>query len=198
MFKSFSGEILDAKKLKCQILSLFMITIQEVLIVFLVGSFFGWAFETIRTWIVNKKFTNKGFLRGIYLPVYGFGAIIVLLISYLEINLFYRILLFLVSITLLEFIGGIIFLKKGIKLWDYDWRYNYKGIISVYSSFLWIILALIFYFFIFPDFKIISNFLFEYKIIKVFILLIYLTICIDFVTRIRKLKHLFPQTFQSS
>ncbi|MEN7981953.1 MAG: putative ABC transporter permease [Nanoarchaeota archaeon] len=161
--------------------------IQEMILVFLIGSFFGWIFETIRTGIINKQFTNRGFLKGIYLPIYGFGAVIVLLISYLDINLFYRILLFLISITLLEFVIGIIFLKNGIKLWDYNWSYNYKGLVSIYSSFLWLILALIFYFFIFPDIKIISEVLFKYNIMKVFILLIYFTIFIDFVTRIKKL-----------
>jgi uncharacterized membrane protein len=161
--------------------------IKEVILVFLVGSFFGWIFETIRAGIVNRKFTNRGFLKGIYLPIYGFGAVFVLLISYLNMNLFYRSLLFLSSITLLEFAVGIIFLKKGIRLWEYDWGYNYKKIISIYSSFLWLMLALFFYFFIFPDIKTISEFLFGSTEMKIFILLVYLTIFIDFITRIRKL-----------
>jgi uncharacterized membrane protein len=134
-------------------------------------------------------------LKGIYLPIYGFGAVFVLLISYLEMNLFYRSLLFLSSITLLEFVVGIIFLKKGIRLWEYDWGYNYKKIISIYSSFLWLMLALFFYFFIFPDIKTISEFLFDSLAMKIFMLLVYLTIFIDFATRIRKL---FPQSFKSS
>jgi uncharacterized membrane protein len=169
--------------------------IKEVILVFLVGSFFGWIFETIRAGIANRKFTNRGFLKGIYLPIYGFGAVFVLLISYLEMNLFYRSLLFLSSITLLEFVVGIIFLKKGIRLWEYDWGYNYKKIISIYSSFLWLMLALFFYFFIFPDIKTISEFLFDSLAMKIFMLLVYLTIFIDFATRIRKL---FPQSFKSS
>lgn len=161
--------------------------IQEILLVFIVGSFSGWIFETLISLILYKRFTKRGFLKSSYLPAYGFGAIIVLLISYLDINLFYRILSFLISTTLLELTFGMILLKRGIRVWKYDWSYNYKEIISIYSSILWVILALIFYFFIFPDFKIITEFLFEYEVFKIFVLLFYVTISIDFIARIKRL-----------
>ncbi len=168
--------------------------IQEVLLVFLVGSFFGWIFETIRFFAVNRKLTNRGFLKGIYLPIYGFGAVSVLLISYLGLNLFYKSLLFLFSITLLEFVVGIFFLKKGIRLWEYNWSYNYKGIVSIYSSVLWLIFAWAFYYFIFPEIGILTEILFEHLIIRIFVFLVYLTMLIDFFTRIRRLFFKTPKS----
>jgi len=168
--------------------------LQEILLVFLIGSFFGWVFETIRAGIVNRRFTNRGFLRGIYLPIYGFGAIFVLLISYFNLNLFYRSLFFVVSLTLLEFVVGIFFLKRGVRLWEYDWGFNYKKIISVYSSLLWLALALFFYFFVFNDFREITKVLFEHLTIRVFVVLVYATILIDSVTRIRRLFSKSPKS----
>jgi len=156
-------------------------------LVFLFGSFFGWILETLISEIFYDKFRKRGFLQSIYLPAYGFGAIIVLLISYLDINLFYRGLLFLFSLTLLEFISGIFFLNRHIRVWEYDWGYNYKEIVSVYSSLWWLVLALIFYYFIFPEFKTITEILFRYGAIKLFVLLVYLTMIVDSITKFRKL-----------
>ncbi len=50
-----------------------------------VYSFIGWVYETIICSVEQKKFIKRGFLYGCYCPVYGFGAIIdILLISWIE------------------------------------------------------------------------------------------------------------------
>ena len=42
-------------------------------------SFAGWVLESVSKTIEQKKFVNSGFLHGPFCPIYGFGAIIMLL-----------------------------------------------------------------------------------------------------------------------
>lgn len=45
-------------------------------LIFIVYSVIGWIYEVMWFLIVKDKFVNRGFLFGPYLPVYGFGALI--------------------------------------------------------------------------------------------------------------------------
>jgi len=104
-----------------------------------------------------KKFINPGFMSGCVVPLYGFGAVIMNIIcnlfSGIESN-YKIILIFVMSVILLsilEFISGHILLKYfHLKLWDYSmYKYNYKGFICLEFSFIWGLLALVFYLFIY-------------------------------------------------
>jgi uncharacterized membrane protein len=119
--------------------------------IFFLGSFLGWIIEFIYRSITNKRLYNPGFLNGFYLPLYGFGALILYIISSFNIALTYKIILFFVILTLLEYITGIIFIKFfKVKLWDYnDIELNYQGIICLRFSIYWTILAVLYYFFLY-------------------------------------------------
>ena len=126
----------------------------HLLLVFSVGAVTGWVIELIyRTFVSQKKLVNPGFLSGPYLPLYGFGTVILFLLSTLEIPILYRAFLFLVVTTVLEWVTGEFFLKFfNIRLWDYSTqKLNYKGLICPLFSVFWTILALVFYFFAFPS-----------------------------------------------
>ena len=43
--------------------------------------FFGWCFESTVVSVSKKKFVNRGFMRGPFLPLYGSGAIMMLVVS---------------------------------------------------------------------------------------------------------------------
>ena len=45
-------------------------------------SFMGWVYETSICSISQKKFINRGFLKGPVCPVYGFGALVCILFLY--------------------------------------------------------------------------------------------------------------------
>lgn len=47
---------------------------------FILYSFLGWAYESTLCSITGKKLVNRGFLTGPLCPVYGFGALLILLV----------------------------------------------------------------------------------------------------------------------
>jgi uncharacterized membrane protein len=137
------------------------------LTIFALASVLGWILESFyRSINTEKRLINPGFLSGPYLPLYGFGVLSLSAISYLEINLIIKILLFAISTTLLKFITGIIFINYyKIKLWDYSDRFlNFKGIIAPIFTFYWTFLSLIFYHFIYPLVSQISKFVISHQI----------------------------------
>ena len=54
--------------------------IMDNYIIFFVYAFIGWIYEVSWYLIVRHKFVNRGVLLGPYLPIYGFGILILLLI----------------------------------------------------------------------------------------------------------------------
>ena len=125
---------------------------------FVIGSLFGWILELFfRRFISQKKWMNPGFLTGPYLPIYGFGIIILYGVSNIPLGLesqildvLIRIIIIGVGMTLIEFIAGLIFIKGfKIKLWDYSNRKgNIMGIICPIFSVAWLAVGSLYYFFL--------------------------------------------------
>lgn len=122
--------------------------------IFFIGSTLGYVLELFYRRIAGGKWVNPGFLIGPYLPIYGFGLCILTLIYLLfyKLNVWsvFIILLMGASMTFIELIGGLCFLKTGgVKLWDYSERkWNYKGIICPLFSLIWTLISAIYYYFI--------------------------------------------------
>jgi uncharacterized membrane protein len=97
---------------------------------FIIYSFVGWLYETVLCSIRERKLINRGFLNGPFCPVYGFGAIIVLLVlggrSDNVIELFLAAALLTCT---LEYITSYLLEKLfHTKWWDYSNRhYNLNG-----------------------------------------------------------------------
>ena len=47
---------------------------------FLTYSMMGWLVESVYMSICNRKLTNRGFVRGPFCPIYGFGALTVFIL----------------------------------------------------------------------------------------------------------------------
>ena len=122
--------------------------------IFFIGSTIGWIFELFFRRLLHGKWVNPGFLVGPYLPIYGFGLTIMTLVHYVfdtyyDLGPILSIILIGVLMTLLELIGGLIFLKSGVRLWDYrDRKYNFKGVICPLFSFIWTSFGALYYLFI--------------------------------------------------
>lgn len=130
-------------------MSLFLIFV----FIFFIGSTVGWVLELFYRRFESKKWVNPGFLVGPYLPIYGLGlSIMSLLHMFLDgynFNPIITILLMGLCMTLLELIGGLIFLKAGVRLWDYRGFFlNFKGVICLRFTLIWTALGALYYYFL--------------------------------------------------
>ena len=130
---------------------------------FLLYSILGYLLETLAAFITKSNF-KSGILFGPWTPVYGLGAVLIILISrYFFVNLHMprwkeTIIVFIVItfvLTLIEWIGGIgiEFLFKKV-FWDYSSDPTSIGhYISLRMSLIWGIGSIIFIYVIYPFLK---------------------------------------------
>ena len=70
--------------------------------------FCGWCFESAYVSVRTRKLTNRGFMRGPFLPIYGSGAIMMLVVSMpFQDNIFLTYLAGCVGATALEYVTGV-------------------------------------------------------------------------------------------
>ena len=139
-----------------------------VLYLFFFGAGGGWVLELLFRRFFSganpeRKWLNPGFLFGPCLPLYGFGTVLLFILSELDHQLFgsfsgtfwYYPVMFVVmalAMTLLEYIAGITCLKvMHLRLWDYSklWG-NIQGIICPLFTFFWGVLSALYYFLLYP------------------------------------------------
>lgn len=107
---------------------------------FVIYSMLGWLVESIYMSLCNRKLTNRGFGKGPFCPIYGFGAVIgYLVLTPLKDN---HLLLYIsgaVLATAFEFaVGKLMIHFLGELWWDYHEKpLNYKGIICLESTIAW-------------------------------------------------------------
>ena len=123
---------------------------------FLIFSFLGWLLETVYAIYELGHFTKRGFLYGPICPIYGFGALILIIFlsKYKKKNLklfIYAAIIFSVFEYIVGYAMDALFAAKW---WDYTNEFfNLNGRISIFYSFVWGISAILFINFIFPFFK---------------------------------------------
>ncbi len=115
-------------------------SIYEILELFLTYAFLGWCVEVIFHAVVKGRFINRGFEIGPICPIYGFGALSVIL--FLEPLKSRWALLFISSVvftTAIEFAAGFLLEKLfHEKWWDYSNEpFNIKGYICPRFSIMW-------------------------------------------------------------
>jgi uncharacterized membrane protein len=103
--------------------------------------------------MLDKHFTNRGFLKGPYLPIYGSGAMaVVYVVQPLVSNPLLIFLFGLIVCSIIEYAGSLILEKAfKIKLWDYsNYKININGRVCGINSFLFGVLSLVVIYFINP------------------------------------------------
>lgn len=108
--------------------------------IFFIYSFLGWVWECTYALIKDKKLINRGFLYGPIIPIYGFGAISVLIVTIpYEKNMALTYLIGMASATTLEYITGLLMEKIfEIRYWDYsENKFNINGYICLYAALCW-------------------------------------------------------------
>ena len=88
---------------------MFQYSIIQWLFFFYFYSFFGWCFESAYVSISKNRFVNRGFMRGPFLPLYGTGGIMMLLVSMpFQNNIFMVYVAGCLGATVLEYVTGVV------------------------------------------------------------------------------------------
>jgi len=120
---------------------------QYLLLYFLIYSLLGWLMETAYAVYEFGHFVKRGFLFGPICPIYGYGAIILILfLSKYKNNSFKLFFLSAIIFSLFEYtVGFALDAMFASKWWDYSNEFfNLNGRISVMFSFVWGISAILF------------------------------------------------------
>lgn len=102
--------------------------------------FFGWCFESTFVSLKSGKLVNRGFMRGPFLPLYGSGAIMMLVVSMpFRDNVLLTYVAGVIGATALEYVTGVVMeVLFKVRYWDYSNRLlNFQGHICLRSSIVW-------------------------------------------------------------
>lgn len=106
----------------------------------------GWIFESTYVSLSNRKWINRGFMKGPWLPLYGSGAVIILLVT-LPFQQYPVAVYFAgaITATILEYFTGVVMLKLfKVRYWDYSHRkIQFQGHICLVSTIAWGFLSLL-------------------------------------------------------
>lgn len=115
-------------------------TVAQWLFFFYFYCFFGWCFESSYVSLKKRHPVNRGFMRGPFLPLYGSGAVMMLVASMpFQSNLLLTYIAGCIGATLLEYVTGVTMeaLFK-MRYWDYsNQKFNFQGHICLTSTLAW-------------------------------------------------------------
>lgn len=172
--------------------------ISLLFIYWIIYSFIGWILETVYCSILSGKFEERGFLNGPLVPIYGFGAMIILatLLPYA----FNPVLVFLLGLILtssLEYLTSYI-MEKAFKMrwWDYSEMFmNINGRVCLLNSTMFGALSLILVEYIHPVIvDLVANISMEYLNYIAFTL--FAVVIIDFIASLRATLNLQSRLFE--
>ncbi|MCD7806816.1 MAG: hypothetical protein LUH19_05670, partial [Lachnospiraceae bacterium] len=125
---------------------MFDYTVEQWLFFFYFYCFFGWVFESTYVSLKSHHLVNRGFMHGPFLPLYGTGAIMMLVVSRpFADNLILTYIAGCVGATVLEYLTGAwMEAMFKVRYWDYsDKRFNVKGYICLGSTLTWGLLTIL-------------------------------------------------------
>lgn len=164
----------------------------EIIIYFITYSFLGWVMESIFRSIGEKKLINTGFLKGPFCPIYGVGAIIMLLfLKRFSDNLVILFIVSVVVLTIWEYLVGVLLEKLfHTKYWDYsNHKFNFQGRICLTNSVFWGFLGIVFVKYIHP---VVENLMskIDIKILIFVYIILGIVIIVDTISSIIKVKNI--------
>ena len=123
-----------------------MMAILQWFLWFIVYSFMGWAYESAICSVEQKRFINRGFLKGPLCPVYGFGALTCILLLYRRTENIVALFLMGMFLTcVVEYITAVLLEKLfDSKWWDYsNRRFNLNGRICLLGAMVFGVLSVL-------------------------------------------------------
>ena len=150
---------------------------------FFIYSFIGFIYENIIEFVRGKK-PGGGMLYGPFTPIYGIGALLILVISkfifnILNLNKVLEVIIIVLSLTIiltvLEWIGGILIEKIfHVTFWNYsNFKFHIGKYVALEVSFIWALGSLLVIYVLQP---LINKFIFSIPSYVTYILIIILTI----------------------
>lgn len=115
-------------------------SLTQWLLFFFLYCFLGWIWECLYVSAYEKRWINRGFLYGPLTPIYGFGAVTVILItSPVQESIPMIFLVGMTSATVLEYGTGVVLQRLfQARYWDYTSnRLNLDGYICPFCSLGW-------------------------------------------------------------
>lgn len=115
-------------------------TLPQWVLFFFTYSFFGWIWEVCLVSVRERRLVNRGFLVGPILPIYGFGAVAILMCTVpVQDSIPLIFLSGMAGATLLEYFTGWLMEKLfHVRYWDYSrFRLNLNGYICAAASLCW-------------------------------------------------------------
>lgn len=160
-------------------------------LLFIIYSHAGWLYESILCTIEEKSFVNRGFLNGPLCPIYGSGAVLVIITLG---NIKNPLEVFILGILLtgvLEYLTSYIMEKLfHAKWWDYsERRFNIKGRVCLLGAFVFGLMTLLAVYILNPFISSIIRKV-DYKILIGISILIAISITIDLIITVCNLINL--------
>ena len=159
---------------------------------FVIGSVAGYIIELFfRRFVSQKKWVNPGFMVGPYIPLYGFGTVILYGFSNIDLsglglphwaNILITLFVIGISLTVIELLAGLIFIKGfKMKLWDYSNQWgNFKGLICPLFSLIWMAVGVGYYFLLNQILVNALYFVFDYPLYVYFVGVVVGMMIVDF------------------
>lgn len=148
----------------------------------------GWIFESTYVSIKSKKWVNRGFMTGPWLPIYGSGAITVLLVT-TPFKQYPLAVYFvgMIAATVLEYVTGVLMVKLfKVRYWDYRYmKLQFQGHICLVSSITWGFLSILMMYVIHPPVVKFIN-MWNEEILSITTFVITLLIVYDFANAFRE------------
>lgn len=130
-------------------------TLKNYVVFFYIYAFFGWIIDVSIVLFSDHHFENRGFLLETICPMYGFAALVLILLSKkLKGNgkFFKRVAIATIWCSVLEYVTAVIlevFLHK--PCWDYSAQpLNFQGRVCLAASLLWGVISIVFMEYIHP------------------------------------------------
>ena len=116
------------------------------MLLFYLCSFAGWCWEVLLHLVRDRRVVNRGFLTGPFLPIYGFGALLVLFVCLpIAGHLWLVALAGTLAASLLEYLTGeAMEALFHVRYWDYSRnKWNLRGHICLLSVAAWAVMSVL-------------------------------------------------------
>ena len=156
---------------------------QKLVLYFVIYSFLGWILETIFALFVLGKFVKRGFLYGPVCPIYGFGAVLIILtLKKFKGKKTKEFFISMIVFSVFEYVVSWLFeMIFHLRWWDYSNDIgNINGRISIAYSVAWGVIGLVFNEKIHPFIESKLDKM-SYEVQKIIVLILPIAILTDFI-----------------